>query len=480
MKNSIGSLLKKSFGFALLFALYNNSRTVYYTSAITNSGMDTLAFSLITMFVSPLFSFVLVYISTRSTKIYDYLPKLMITFSLLGYALWGWMIFLPQNSVVNSVFMTIIACFLAVGLTSGLTCWMISLTVESPTSLGYCLTLTLGFWALIVFMLLSINLSIRIGLMVVLFLFSFSLLRGDYKKAVKELSTGVSFQLANPKEELKTILLKLWKPIACVSALSFSSGAIRVVGVASHDNVFIPAALGISAAVATLVFFLVRQKAKNGSSVVHFYPLALLVSATACLLLPYFAPNFRLVILGVIDVAFLFLLLCLWIESILAAKSTGISPILVVCLSSGITRFFTATGSLTGSFFRIDPDMQNVLLLSLSIVYIIGVTAVVISVQLWKGKGILSDKKTAGIVVGISEDDIRSNKALITQYQLTERELDVVLLILGGRNAGSIAEALYLSENTVRTHMKRIYKKMNVHSKEEVMVIVEQIIRSDS
>ena len=42
-----------------------------------------------------------------------------------------------------------------------------------------------------------------------------------------------------------------------------------------------------------------------------------------------------------------------------------------------------------------------------------------------------------------------------------------------GRTRAYIAETLYLSENTVRGHVKRIYTKLDVHSKQELIDLVE-------
>ena len=41
-----------------------------------------------------------------------------------------------------------------------------------------------------------------------------------------------------------------------------------------------------------------------------------------------------------------------------------------------------------------------------------------------------------------------------------------------GRSRPYIAETLYLSENTVRTHSRRIYGKLDVHNKQELLDLV--------
>ena len=48
----------------------------------------------------------------------------------------------------------------------------------------------------------------------------------------------------------------------------------------------------------------------------------------------------------------------------------------------------------------------------------------------------------------------------------------MALLIAQGRSKTYIAEQLYLSENTVRTHAKNAYAKMGVHSKQALIDLV--------
>ena len=57
-------------------------------------------------------------------------------------------------------------------------------------------------------------------------------------------------------------------------------------------------------------------------------------------------------------------------------------------------------------------------------------------------------------------------------FDLSERETEVALLIAQGRSKSYIAEALCLSENTVRTHSRRIYGKLDVHNKQELLDLV--------
>jgi len=51
---------------------------------------------------------------------------------------------------------------------------------------------------------------------------------------------------------------------------------------------------------------------------------------------------------------------------------------------------------------------------------------------------------------------------------LTERERQIVALLLKGRTSKLIASELFLSENTIKTHIKNVYAKLNVRSRAEL------------
>ena len=64
-------------------------------------------------------------------------------------------------------------------------------------------------------------------------------------------------------------------------------------------------------------------------------------------------------------------------------------------------------------------------------------------------------------------------RGLATRFALTRRERDVLFLYAAGRDTPSICERLCISENTVRTHLRGIYRKMGIHSKQELFDLLE-------
>ncbi|WP_337419419.1 response regulator transcription factor [Duodenibacillus massiliensis] len=58
---------------------------------------------------------------------------------------------------------------------------------------------------------------------------------------------------------------------------------------------------------------------------------------------------------------------------------------------------------------------------------------------------------------------------------LSRRELDIMGLLAKGLTLTAIAEILSISEHTVTTHVKKIYKKLNVHSRGEAVYEARQL-----
>lgn len=59
-------------------------------------------------------------------------------------------------------------------------------------------------------------------------------------------------------------------------------------------------------------------------------------------------------------------------------------------------------------------------------------------------------------------------------YELSEREIEVLNLLSTGKNYNMIAEVLFLSPKTIRGHLERIYKKLHVHTKLEAVQLAQK------
>jgi DNA-binding NarL/FixJ family response regulator len=101
---------------------------------------------------------------------------------------------------------------------------------------------------------------------------------------------------------------------------------------------------------------------------------------------------------------------------------------------------------------------------------------------------LLKDSSTEQVVAAIrmiSQGDSvihpRMTKKLITYHHqqtnsesnenaLTEREKEILIELVNGLSNKEIAEALYISEKTVKIHINKIFKKLNVKSRSQAII----------
>ncbi len=62
---------------------------------------------------------------------------------------------------------------------------------------------------------------------------------------------------------------------------------------------------------------------------------------------------------------------------------------------------------------------------------------------------------------------------IATRNKLSARESEVFFYLAQGHTRASIAKRLFVSENTVREHVKSIYRKLHIHSKQQLIDLVD-------
>ena len=62
-----------------------------------------------------------------------------------------------------------------------------------------------------------------------------------------------------------------------------------------------------------------------------------------------------------------------------------------------------------------------------------------------------------------------SSEEEVTQFKLSERELEIIKMMSDGLTSIEIADKLFLSEHTVKTHRKNILRKLNVNNSSQAV-----------
>lgn len=84
------------------------------------------------------------------------------------------------------------------------------------------------------------------------------------------------------------------------------------------------------------------------------------------------------------------------------------------------------------------------------------------------GEALLAPSVTRRLIADYASRPARRSGAALSQ--LTERELEVVRLVATGASNAEIAEALFLSEQTVKSHVSRTLAKLGLRDRTQIVV----------
>lgn len=75
---------------------------------------------------------------------------------------------------------------------------------------------------------------------------------------------------------------------------------------------------------------------------------------------------------------------------------------------------------------------------------------------------------------GNSKPSTSPVSTIAARFDLSERESQVLVQISQGSSMATMAQNLDISQNTIKTHIKHLYKKLGVHSRQEVLDLLQE------
>jgi DNA-binding NarL/FixJ family response regulator len=93
-----------------------------------------------------------------------------------------------------------------------------------------------------------------------------------------------------------------------------------------------------------------------------------------------------------------------------------------------------------------------------------------------EGDGMIDPSVTHRLIQNFRErprQDAQTDPAVLDD--LTDREREVLVLVARGMTNGQIAEHLFLSEGTVKTHVKRIFSKLALHDRTQAVILAYEV-----
>jgi DNA-binding NarL/FixJ family response regulator len=93
-----------------------------------------------------------------------------------------------------------------------------------------------------------------------------------------------------------------------------------------------------------------------------------------------------------------------------------------------------------------------------------------------QGEALLAPSVTQRLIENFrSRPDTTAARDASELDDLTDREREVLVLVARGMTNGDIATHLFLSEGTVKTHVKRIFSKLGLHDRAQAVILAYEV-----
>lgn len=286
------------------------------------------------------------------------------------------------------------------------------------------------------------------------------------------------------------------RSLLCLVAIAFVCGAQRVISLegflpqAAVQSLFSVGYIG-----GALVFW-VTGKVSGSRNNYGVYSALLVIMATCGVLSSVQEVSVQTALYAVDNIAFAIVSMCMIMTALKAARGFWRNPLFIGGIVCGIMYFAIQMGrtvcNAVSSF--IGMDAVGILIVSVIILYVVALAAISSGLffrQAVKGGGVMepsspgsgegeaSKHRVIISVASVTEDELRENPVYRQQFKLTDREIDAAVLLLAGYNSTDIAKILTISVNTVKTHLKNLYAKMDVHNRRELIELLNEIENKD-
>ena len=246
------------------------------------------------------------------------------------------------------------------------------------------------------------------------------------------------------------------------------------------------------------------------------YPLVI----TGFLLLPFLGAGYLNLFAAFTYMVFSLVLMLMMMQCAQVSRDRGINPVFIYAFFGAVVYLMQAVGFLLGwvsDFVSVD-GFDWLFFVALVSSYVLGITLLVSTGTLFKAvasKGTVTADPIEFLRRGSADADGRSPasgpakdgkpvkpakaapkrrnrpsasddagairdrtskqcRAMQEAFGLSTRETEVMELIARGNSMASIAERLVISENTVRTHAKHIYTKLDIHKRQELLDMLHE------
>lgn len=291
-------------------------------------------------------------------------------------------------------------------------------------------------------------------------------------------SLTASAPTRTPAQPLRSIALgSLLVPGLCTFALSVVYGIIDMAATGTSEQLETSILISQTGGIAAAAVFLAYFRFRKSSSTTRVTNGVLGLLATGILLLPFLPATYAIALNVCAASGWKLVMLLLFYLVISTFSENRKLLIAAIALAYALPRFGLFLGMRVGDVANVGSgDFLRTIAVAFFLLYLIlMVVWVANSHERKRAEGLARTADAKLEQLARMQSDLRKQRCdeLAGQYGLTPREAEIMFLLSQGRDAVFIAETLFLSRNTVKSYQKNVYAKLGVHSKQEIIDLVQ-------
>lgn len=269
----------------------------------------------------------------------------------------------------------------------------------------------------------------------------------------------------------------LWRPVLLTALFAFLSNATLFASGQQSTDVgaaqWTSTAVTFAVVVALLLPLMLFPKRMDIGAA---YRIALPLSTGGFLLLAFFWNGGGGLANSLVAMGWLIADVISWCIVSDAVYETRAPAFLLYGVSEGVVALASLCGVGVGYFFAETMGTDTAALMALALVAVYLSSTALMFILKDRTLPTLSDEEGAHPAAGperIVEDRVQATCGVLAERAgLTPREADILGCLAQGRNTQYMAERFCVSENTVKSHVRNVYRKLDVHSKQDIIDII--------
>ena len=308
----------------------------------------------------------------------------------------------------------------------------------------------------------------------------------------------------------RQVVADYWRSALCVGSLALVAGVIRGIALL-HEEIssLVNSASMLGSFIAAAVLLVLWHRMSFRFGLISVFRVVYPLLTLGFLLMPFCGLVYLNAFAAVAYMVFSLVQMLMMMQCAQISRDRGINPVFIYGFFGGVAYIMQSAGFLLGwvSDFMWIGGREWLFIVAMVSSYVLGLTLLAATGTLFKSlaaKGTVTADPIEFLAVGAPEEprqqkaakpaakrrrnrpsasedagvirDRTSKQCLMLQeaHGLSTRETEVMELIARGNSMAAIAERLVISENTVRTHAKHIYTKLDIHRRQELLDMLHE------